>query len=108
MEVTGEVSVVAVPILVEDLPFGSLLVGTSNTEGFLAAALAVSFGIGTPAGAADDEPSMATPAGITLVKERSGGRRSAQNVFRLGDEHGMKVYARHDRTTMCDQACMKG
>ncbi len=36
MEVTGEVSVVAVPILVEDLPFGSLLVGTSNTEGFSA------------------------------------------------------------------------
>lgn len=75
---------------------------------FGASALALVF-VGSPAArAADFAPSFATPPGITLVKERSGGRRAAQIVFRLGDERGMKVYARQDQKTPCDEACMKG
>jgi predicted lipoprotein with Yx(FWY)xxD motif len=53
-------------------------------------------------------PSLATPSGITLVKEKTGGRRNAQATFRFGDEHGMKVYARLDPSAACDQKCAKG
>ncbi len=73
-----------------------------------ASAVALAFVASPSVRAADFEPSLATPSGITLVKERSGGRRAAQTVFRLGDARGMKVYARQDQAAPCDDACMKG
>lgn len=58
--------------------------------------------------AADIRPTLAAPMGITLVKERAGGRRNAQATFRFGDEHGMKIYARLDPKAPCDEKCAKG
>ncbi|MGE3335391.1 MAG: hypothetical protein AB7I36_17225 [Rhodospirillaceae bacterium] len=75
---------------------------------FGASALALACLASPSVRAADFEPSLATPSGITLVKERSGGRRAAQIVFRLGDARGMKVYARQDQTVPCDDTCTKG
>ncbi len=75
---------------------------------FGASMFALAFVAGPPARATDFEPAFATPSGITLVKERSGGRRAAQIVFRLGDERGMKVYSRLDQKAPCEAACRTG
>src|SRR3954469_16507402 len=73
-----------------------------------ASAISLMFAHGYSARAADFAPSLATPPGITLIKERTGGRRNAQASFRFGDERGLKLYARLDPSAPCDEKCGKG